>query len=350
MDNFGEKGIADAKGELTQLHVMNTWVPEDPTILSRAEKVKSLSYLMFMNEKRGGKVKVRGCVNGAPRRAYIQKEDASSPTVANESVFITSVFYRKLLGELETYGFKINPYDPCMGNKMVTTETVVSVIYKKERIIRNKNGSKKMCKVKEEKKITEIWHVDDLMMSCKHNFELTKFLCYLANIYGQKLSMRLGKKHDYLGMDFEFMDNGSLEVSMFQYLDSIIDKFPELITGNAATLATDHLFSVRNTGEAKYLPEEKAIAFHHTTNKLLFLSSRERRDIQTAVSFLTTGVKKPDEDEWGNLKRVLKYLNGTTRLKLTLTIESLGVIKRFIDGSHNTHWDCKGHGVAVMLM
>ena len=46
--NFGEKGIADAKGELTQLHVMDTWVPKDPTMLSRADKVKSLSSLMFL--------------------------------------------------------------------------------------------------------------------------------------------------------------------------------------------------------------------------------------------------------------------------------------------------------------
>ena len=26
------------------------------------------------------------------------------------------------------------------------------------------------------------------------------------------------------------------------------------------------------------------------------------------------------------------------------------VIKWFIDGSHNTHWDCKGHGGAMMVM
>ena len=47
--HFGEKRIAAAKGELTQLHVMDTWVPEDPTMLSRAEKVKALSSL-FSNE------------------------------------------------------------------------------------------------------------------------------------------------------------------------------------------------------------------------------------------------------------------------------------------------------------
>ena len=63
-------------------------------------------------------------------------------------------------------------------------------------------------------------------MSCDDNFKLTKLSCYLSNIYGPKLVMHLGNKHDYLGMDFEFMNNGSLEVSMFKYLDSIIDEFP----------------------------------------------------------------------------------------------------------------------------
>ena len=88
-------------------------------------------------------------------------------------------------------------------------------------------------------------------MSCEDNFELTKFSCYLAKICGPKLAMHLENKHDYLGMDFELMNNGSLEVSMFKYLDSIIDEFPELITGKAATPAADHLFSVRDADEAK---------------------------------------------------------------------------------------------------
>ena len=137
---------------------------------------------------------------------------------------------------------------------------------------------------------------------------------------------------------------------MFEYLDGIIDEFPELITGKAATPAADHLFSVRDDDLEKYLPEENSIAFHHTTSQLILLSSRSKRDIQTAISFLTTRVKKPDEDDWGKLKRALKYLNGTRRPKITLTIESTGVIKWFVDGSHNTHWDCKGNGGAMMVM
>ena len=41
------------------------------------------------------------------------------------------LFYRKLRSDLEVYGFKINPYEPCVGKKIVMTETVVPVIDKK---------------------------------------------------------------------------------------------------------------------------------------------------------------------------------------------------------------------------
>ena len=77
-------------GELTQLHAMGTWTPQDPTKLSRAEKLKALSSLTFIKEKRDGKTKGRACVNGAPQRGWMPKEDATSPTVATESTFITS--------------------------------------------------------------------------------------------------------------------------------------------------------------------------------------------------------------------------------------------------------------------
>ncbi len=66
--------------------------------------------------------------------------------------------------------------------------------------------------------------------------------------------------------------------------------------------------------EAKLLPEDQALIFHHTVAQLLFLSARTRRDIQTPVAFLTTRVKSPDEDDWGKLKHVLRYLKGTLQL------------------------------------
>ena len=193
-------------------------------------------------------------MNGAPQRAYIPKEDVASPTVSTEFTFVTAtiaaaekmmvqcydvpsafvntevdedvimvlkgdladmmvqiapevyrkcittdkkgmrilyvklqkvlyrlmraslLFYRKLRKELEGYGLIVNPFDLCIGNMMM------------------KGGKQLMI----------AWHVDDLMVSCEDDFELTKLSCYLGNIYGTKLSMHTGRKHDYLGVDMEF--------------------------------------------------------------------------------------------------------------------------------------------------
>ncbi len=149
------------------------------------------------------------------------------------------------------------------------------------------------------KQLMVIWHVDNLMVmgSCEDDFELTTFSCYLAKIYGPKLRMHMGCKHEYLGVEMEFNENSMLNVSMFKYLQDVIDNFPEVIRGWAATPAAAHLFKVRDKKEARALKEEQALAFHHAVAQLLFMATRARQDIQTAVEFLTTRVKNPDEDD-----------------------------------------------------
>lgn len=97
---LGEKGNNAAVSELTQLHVMDTWRLEDPVKLSRTERVRALLSLIFLEEKRDGKVKGRTCANGASQRAYIPREKAALPMVVNESVFIISAiatFERRLV-------------------------------------------------------------------------------------------------------------------------------------------------------------------------------------------------------------------------------------------------------------
>jgi hypothetical protein len=232
------------------------------------------------------------------------------------------LFYRKLCKELEEYRFMVNPYNPCVAN------------------MTPKCG----------KQLMVIQHVDDLMSSCKNDFELTKFSCYLGKMYGPKLSMHTGRKHDYLGVDVEFKENGMLDVTMITYLKNVISDFPELITRKAATPAADHLFTISDKKEVRPLEKERALAFHHMVAQLLFMSMRARQDIQTAVAFLTTRVKSPDEEDWGKLRRVLKYPNRTKYLKLNLSVDDLGLIKWYVDTSHNVHWDCKGHGGAMFTL
>ncbi len=60
-------------------------------------------------------------------------------------------YYRKLVADLESAGFKINPYDPCVANKTVN-----------------------------ETQMTVCWHVDDLKVSHIDPDEVTKFGDWLS--------------------------------------------------------------------------------------------------------------------------------------------------------------------------
>ena len=46
---------------------------------------------MFLKWKQCGKIKGRGCADSRKQHVYTAHEDAASPTVATDSVFLTAV-------------------------------------------------------------------------------------------------------------------------------------------------------------------------------------------------------------------------------------------------------------------
>jgi hypothetical protein len=90
LQQFGEKGATTAIDELTQLHIMDTWMAMDPSQVTRKDKVQALLSLLFLKEKQTRKIKGRACINGAPQWAYMPKEEAASPTDLTESTFKTA--------------------------------------------------------------------------------------------------------------------------------------------------------------------------------------------------------------------------------------------------------------------
>ena len=99
-------------------------------------------------------------------------------------------------------------------------------------------------------------------------------------------------------MNLDYSEAGQVRYTMRAYTLKILTEFPEPITRTADSPAANHLFEVRNDSTQKPLPAGRADAFHRTVAQLLFLGTRARRDIRTAVSFLCTRVKSPDEDDW----------------------------------------------------
>ena len=176
-----------------------------------------------------------------------------------------------------------------------------------------------------------------------------EFMQKVKDIYGENLAKKTGPTHDYLGMTFDYSFEDRVHIDMSQYISKVIKEFPEEITGVYATPAVDRLYKIRNK-DRKILNQE-AEAFHHTVYQLLFAANRARQYIQTAASFLTTRVKEPDEDDWGKLVQVLKYLNGMRYLKLTLSTNDMNfAIHWYIDASHQVHDDCRGRMGCLMTM
>ena len=84
-------------------------------------------------------------------------------------------------------------------------------------------------------------------------------------------------------MDLNFSSAKVLKIGMIKYIKKIHDDLPEEIKSATATPAAEHLFDVREDNKDKLLPEEQALAFHHTVAQLLFLSARARPDTRTLV-------------------------------------------------------------------
>jgi hypothetical protein len=140
-------------------------------------------------------------------------------------------------------------------------------------------------------------------------------------------------------MTLDFTVPGQVKVTMLPYVKEIVDDFTEQ-SGDletATTPAAEYLFKIDNN--AVKLSEEMGKVFHSFVAKCLLLTKRARPDIRTAVAFLTTRVKQPDEDDWKKLQRMMRYMRETLDLPLILSADGTSVIKWWVDGSHGVHFD-----------
>jgi hypothetical protein len=391
---FGEEGVDAVRNEMKQLHDRKVMQVRKSAELTSQQRMEALAYLMFLKRKRSGKVKGRGCSDGRKQRAYTAKEDAASPTVSTESVFLTAVidalegrhvavldvpgafmqadmdelvhvrftgkmvdllleidrdmyqpyvviergervmyvellkalygtiraarlFWEKLSSKLKEWGFTINPYDPCVANKVVDS-----------------------------KQLTVVWHVDDLKVSHVKLTVVDSFVSQMDAEFGADTP--INKSRDYLGMIMDYTTPRQVVINMTEYIQTVLQDAPANMSGTSMTPAGHHLFTVSENPEL--LDGELSRTFVHIVMQLLYLSQRGRPDIRTAISFLCGRLQGPDHDDYKKLTRVVKYLRGTHDLVLTLSSDGSGLIRWWIDASYSVHPDMKGHTGGTMTL
>jgi hypothetical protein len=83
------KVAVEAKAKL--LHWQNSFKPVHWKDVNKEKRKQILKLHVFVKRKRTGQIKARKVAGGNKQRDFISKENASSPTVATESVLITSL-------------------------------------------------------------------------------------------------------------------------------------------------------------------------------------------------------------------------------------------------------------------
>jgi hypothetical protein len=161
------------------------------------------------------------------------------------------LFYKKLIKDLMGIGFNLNPYDPCVANKIVS------------------NG----------KQMTLCWHIDDMKASHFEKSKVDNMIKWLRLKYEHLFedgsgAMKIchGKIHEYIGMTLNFSVPGECRVSMLPYVKEIIDDFTTYSgdENTTKTPAAEHLFKIDEN--AVKLDEETGKVFHNFVAKCLFLT------------------------------------------------------------------------------
>ena len=140
--------------------------------------------------------------------------------------------------------------------------------------------------------ITACWHVNDLMVSHKDEISIDAFFLKICKIFGNGTKFSRGKVHEYMVMDMDWSQDGIMIVSIIKYLQKIIHS-------TSITYASEYLFIARYKKDRELLPEEQSQHFHRNLSLLFFMCMRSCPGIQALVDFLTTIVRYPNEDDWG---------------------------------------------------
>ena len=90
LKQWGKDAKAAVEAEAKQLHWRNSFRPVHWKDVNKKRQKQILKSHVFVKKKRTGQIKARKVAGGNKQRDFISKENASSPTVATESVLLTS--------------------------------------------------------------------------------------------------------------------------------------------------------------------------------------------------------------------------------------------------------------------
>jgi hypothetical protein len=188
-------------------------------------------------------------------------------------------------------------------------------------------------------------YVDDLFITCA-DIKLLDFVTQSIKNKFKDVTINTGKVHSYLGMTMDFTQSGKVKVTQRGFIDDVL--FSYGVQGKASSPALPDLFTIDES--SPLLQDIKREEFHSWSAKLLYLCKRTRPEIMVVVSFLTSRVLAPTEQDWSKLDRCMKYLNSTRDLGLVLSASQHLHVVSHVDASFGVHPTMKSHTGSMITL
>ena len=219
---------------------------------------------------------------------------------------------------MESIGFKQSTADPCVYVRSTETLAVVAI------------------------------YVDDLIIVTQTTAEMQELKNNLAAQFKMK---DLGKLHYCLGISIKQDDkNKCLWLHQNQYIDNILHNYG---LSEAKTVSTPSDLSVnltQNDGVSRDL-DVNSQQYQSMVGSLLYAAMATRPDIAQAVGVVSKFSAKPTEAHLTAVKRIFRYLKGTTNLALRYSKGENGTLTGYSDadwaGDRDDRHSTTGH---VFLM
>ena len=231
---FGKDGVVAIHKEMQQLNDRKVMAAKHSSELTPEQKKEALAYLVFLKWKQCRKIKGHGCADGRKQRAHIAHEDATSPTVATESVFLMAMIdalegqdiaiidvpgafmqadmdelvHVRFTGKMVDLLLEVNhdmyaPYVTHKGRECMMYVELLKALYGMVQAARlfwekltakllewgftpNPYDSCVMNKIVQGKQLTVAWHVDDLKVSHKVSAVVDQFIMDMENEFGKE--------------------------------------------------------------------------------------------------------------------------------------------------------------------
>ena len=147
----------------------------------------------------------------------------------------------------------------------------------------------------------------------------------------------------FLGMRIAKQTNGDITIDQHSMISDLLAEYKTTDTSiNPAAI------NILNSHETNSTSTVTPTIYRSLNMKLLYLATRTRPDILFATVVLATRSQNPSQIDFDRLHKILQYLNGTQKHRLTYKKEGPLKVNAHVDSSFNVHWDAKGHsGFAI---